>query len=343
MANNLNFWQEIKKPIFALAPMEDVTDTVFREIVMSVSNPDYLQVLFTEFTPTDGMCHPVGKINVSKRLNVSETETELLKKNGVKLVAQIWGSDPKKFHDTAKMITNEWNFDGIDINMGCPVKKIVKHASCSALIGYPELAKEIVYAVKEATTLPVSIKTRTGINDHITETWLPHLFETKPDAITLHARTQQMQSDFPAEWAEMAKASKIRDEISPSTLLLGNGDLLSMDDCNEKLEQYNIDGVMIGRGIFHDPWIFNSEKISPDVNEKLNLLWKHTSLFNSYWGYESDGYRMNFNILKRFYKIYSNGFYGAAALRNRLMLANNINDVKEILKSLPLDNLKLES
>ena len=336
MDNKTNFWKEINKPIFALAPMEDVTDTVFREIVMSVSKPEYLQVLFTEFTSTDGMCHPVGKVNVSRRLNVSESERKLLKSKGVKLIAQIWGSEPEKFHQTAKMITEEWDFDGIDINMGCPVKKIVKHASCSALIAFPELAKEIVYATKDATDLPVSIKTRTGLSTHITESWIPHLLETKPAAITLHCRTQKMQSDFPAEWNEISKASKLRDEISPATLLLGNGDLFSMDDCNQKQSEYNIDGVMIGRGIFHDPWIFNAKKHEPDVNERLNLLWKHTKLFDDYWGKE-----MNFNILKRFFKIYSTDFYGAAALRNRLMETKNIDDVKEILESLPLDNLKM--
>ncbi len=332
MKDNTNFWQQIKKPIFVLAPMEDVTDTVFREIIMSVSNADSLQVLFTEFTSTDGMCHPVGKINVSRRLNVSESERKLLNNKDVKLVAQIWGSDPEKFYKTAKIISEEFNFDGIDINMGCPVKKIVKHASCSALIAFPELAKEIVYATKEATNLPVSIKTRTGLNKHITETWLPHLFETKPAAITLHARTQKMQSDFPAEWDEISKALIIRNKISPSTLLLGNGDLFSINDCKEKLEKHKIDGVMIGRGIFNNPWIFNPDNVIPDVNERLNLLWKHTKLFNSYWGD-----KMNFNILKRFFKIYSTGFYGAAVLRNRLMETKNIEDVKELLMSLPID------
>lgn len=321
-----NFWKDIQKPIFSLAPMEDVTDTVFREIVLSISHPDYLQVLFTEFTSTDGMCHPIGKEKVSHRLKMNESERALLKKMNVKLVAQIWGSDPEKFHRTTKMLNEEWDFDGIDINMGCPVKKIVKQATCSALIAFPDQAKEIIRATQEATHLPVSVKTRTGIKKHETETWIPHLLETKPAALILHGRTQKMMSDFPAEWDEIGKAVKLRDELSPETLLLGNGDLFSMADCQSKIDQYKVDGVMIGRGIFKDPWIFNPDKKIPSTEEKLQLLWKHASLFVETWGKE-----MNFNILKRFFKIYTNGFYGAADLRAKLMETKCLEDAEKVL------------
>ena len=315
--------------------MEDVTDTVFREIVMSLSHPDYLQVLFTEFTSTDGMCHPVGKGKVSHRLKMNASEFDLLKKMGVKLVAQIWGSDPEKFHRTTKMLNEEWDFDGIDINMGCPVKKIVKQATCSALIAYPEQAKEIVRATQEATHLPVSVKTRTGIKVHETETWIPHLLETKPTALILHGRTQKMQSDFPAEWDEIGKAVRLRDKLSPETVLLGNGDLFSMEDCLSKIEEYKVDGVMVGRGIFKDPWIFNPEKADPSPKEKLIVLLDHARLFVATWGND-----MNFNILKRFFKIYTNGFYGAADVRAKLMETKCLDDVEQIIASLDLENIK---
>ncbi|MEA3443449.1 MAG: tRNA-dihydrouridine synthase [Bacteroidota bacterium] len=322
-----NFWNKIKQPIFSLAPMEDVTDTVFREIVLSVSNPDFLQVLFTEFTSIDGMCHPVGKEKVSHRLKVNQSEIDLLQKMNVKLVAQIWGSDPEKFHRITKMLTEEWGFDGIDVNMGCPVKKIVKQATCSALIAFPDQAKEIVRATQEATHLPVSVKTRTGIKKHETETWIPHLLETKPDALILHGRSQKMQSDYPAEWDEIGKAVKLRNELSPETIIIGNGDLFSMADCRDKIEKYKVNGVMIGRGIFKDPRIFNQEKKEPSPEEKLQLLWKHTELFVKTWGRD-----MNFNIMKRFFKVYCNGFYGAAELRNKLMDTKCLDDVEKVLK-----------
>ncbi len=238
------------------------------------------------------------------------------------MVAQIWGSDPEKFYQTAKMLSEEWNFDGIDINMGCPVKKIVKQATCSALIAYPEQAKEIIRATQEASHLPVSVKTRTGIKKHETETWIPHILETRPVALILHGRTQKMQSDFPAEWDEIGKAVKLRNGLSPETIVIGNGDLFSMDDCQKKINQYNVDGVMIGRGIFKDPRIFNRNKIDVTPDEKLKLLWKHASLFVETWGDT-----MNFNILKRFFKIYCNGFYGAADLRTKLMETKCLDDV----------------
>ena len=321
-----NFWKEIKRPIFSLAPMEDVSDTVFREIVLSLSNPDFLQVLYTEFTSTDGMCHPVGKEKVSHRLKVNNSEREWLNKMNVKLVAQIWGSDPEKFYKTAKMLSEEWDFDGIDLNLGCPVKKVIKQATCSALIAFPDQAKEIIKATQEASDVSVSVKTRTGIKQHETERWIPQILETKPAALILHGRTQKMLSDFPAEWEEIGKAVKLRDEFSPETLVLGNGDLFSMHDCQEKIAQYQVDGVMVGRGIFKDPWIFNPEKEEKTPEDKLRVLWRHASLFVDTWGTS-----MNFNILKRFFKIYTNGFYGAADLRAKLMETKNLEDVKKVL------------
>ena len=331
-----NFWKEKAGNIYSLAPMEDVTDTVFREIVLSVSDADYLNVLYTEFTNVDGMCHPVGRDKVSHRLKVSESERILLKEKDVKLVAQIWGSDPEKFAQTTRMLNDEWQFDGIDINMGCPVKKIVKQAACSALIAFPDLAKEIIYAVKENTTLPVSVKTRTGLSFHDTENWISNILETKPEAVILHARTQKMMSDFPAEWDEIGKAVNIKNSLSKDTIIIGNGDIFTVDDARRLMNEQKCDGVMVGRGIFRNPWIFNPAK-NPDPVERLNLLWKHASLFTSYWKED-----MNFNILKRFFKIYSTGFYGAAELRAKLMETNNIDDVYQVLKGIPEIELNLK-
>ncbi|MDZ7777491.1 MAG: tRNA-dihydrouridine synthase family protein [Bacteroidales bacterium] len=168
MHSEKNFWKTLSRPVMLLAPMEDVTDTAFRELVMRISNPEHLDVLFTEFTSTDGFCHEVGRENVIKRFKISDSERHWLDKTNTKIVAQIWGTDPEKFYRSAKHITGEMDFDGIDINMGCPVKKIVKNGGCSALINTPELAKEIILATKEGTNLPVSVKTRTGNSKNTT-------------------------------------------------------------------------------------------------------------------------------------------------------------------------------
>ena len=323
-----SFWQEIKHPIMALAPMEDVTDTSFRELVARSSESDCLHLLFTEFTAVDGMNHPKGKERVSERLIVSQSERAILKEKGIKLIAQIWGNKPAVFHKITREITEEYDFDGIDINMGCPVKNVVKQGSCSALIDQPELAQEIILASKEATHLPVSVKTRTGIKQHDTERWINQLLETKPAAITLHGRIQKQQSDGEADWNEIAKAVKLRDESGLRIPILGNGDVLSYAQSVTYSQQYGVDGVMIGRGIFHDPWFFNSSPKNPTTEEKLEQLIQHTRLFEKNWA----GIK-NFNILKRFYKIYANGFEGAAQLRAKLMDANSYDDVYQLVSA----------
>ena len=322
-----NFWELLPKPFFALAPMEDVTDTSFREIVAGISDSQYLSILYTEFTSVDGMNHPIGKVRVGERLIVSESERQLLKQKNIKLIAQIWGKKPELFHKIASEITSECDFDGLDINMGCPVKNVVKIGCCSALINEPNLAKEIILATKEATHLPVSVKTRTGIKIHDTEVWIANLLETKPAAVILHGRTQKQQSEGLANWEEIAKGARIRDQFSPETKFLGNGDVMSVAQGEALCQKYELDGIMIGRGIFHNPWFFNLLHHSPSKAEKLQQLLLHTQLFEQNWGGKK-----NLNILNRFYKIYTNDFPGAVRLRADLMEAKTYEDVYQIIR-----------
>jgi len=324
-----NFWKELARPAFTLAPMEDVTDTVFREIVLSISDPGYLHVLFSEFISTDGLCHEIGGPKVRHRLQINDTERKLLFEKNVKIVAQIWGTHPEKFNQAAKLICDEGMFDGIDINMGCPVKKIVKQGGCSALIARPTLAKEIVLATKEGSNLPVSIKTRIGLNKVITEEWVAQLLECHPALITVHGRTQKQQSEGLADWNEVKKAVALRDILSPETLIHGNGDIFSIEDGYSKAKDYDVDGIMIGRGIFHNPWFFNRNSGEKTPEEKLELLWKHTELFTRTWGAGK-----NFATLKRFFKIYTNGFPGAHLFRARLMETHASEEVRKILNKL---------
>ena len=330
-----NFWQQIKPPVFSLAPMEDVTDTVFRETVLGMSAPGRLNVVFTEFTSVEGMNHPEGRDRVSERLIVNDSERKLLDENGVRLVAQIWGRDPEIYYKVARHITENYRFDGLDINMGCPVKKVIKTGSCSALIGEPQLAREIILATKEATPLPVSVKTRTGIKRHQTEEWIAQLLETEPAAIILHGRTQKMQSEGNASWEEIGKAVQVRNRMNPSIPLHGNGDVFSMADGLQKIKETGVDGIMIGRGIFQNPWFFYPEKEQISQDERIQKLLEHTRLFEKTWG----GIK-NFNILKRFYKIYLNSFPGAARLRADLMEAKNYDDVYNYFDQQSAENLK---
>jgi len=325
ISNKVNFWRERTSPITALAPMEDVTDTVFREVVLRLAQPGALNLLFSEFLSTDGFCHPVGKDKVVHRFFINASELELVKRDGVKLIAQIWGTDPEKFYKTARFIAEETDFDGIDINMGCPMKNIIKKGACSALINTPELAREIITAVHEATDLPLSVKTRVGFKSVVTESWISNLLESEADALIVHGRIQKMMSEGEADWNEIGKAVQLRNSINPSVKLLGNGDVMSMDESAEKVKNYGVDGVMVGRGIFHNPWFYNSG-YEPTMEERVDALRLHSSLYANTWNNIKP-----WSILKRFFKIYTNSFPGAVQLRAQLMETNGFDEVENIL------------
>ena len=324
-----NFWQTINKPIIALAPMEDVTDTVFREVVLSVSDVDALNVVFTEFTSTDGLCHEIGRPKVIERLLVNASEMQLLKSRNTKLVAQIWGSDPEKFRQSAKLITEMNLFDGIDINMGCPVKKVVKNKSCANLINFPDLAKEIIYATAESTPLPVSIKTRIGFSRINTEEWINHLLDTEPKALTIHGRTRKMMSNGPALWDEIGKAVSLRNLRGSSTIMIGNGDVCSYSEALDRVSQFGVDGVMVGTGVFKNPWMFNREPVNITIPLRIELMHKHINLYQNTWGGNKD-----YNILKRFFKIYLHGFAGSAYWRDKFMRAYSYAEAQVLLTEL---------
>ena len=323
----MDFWKNINSPVYALAPMEDVTDTVFRELVLSVSSVGKLNILFTEFTSADGLIHPDGKEAVSQRLRVSSGERKLLSKNNVKIIAQLWGSDPERFLRAAKIIRDDYSFDGIDINMGCPVKKIVKQGGCSALILQPDLSREIIQAVKEGSGMPVSVKTRIGYNAVDTERWIENLLSADPSAIIIHGRTRKMQSEGKADWNEISKAVSLRNSLGKDVKILGNGDVMSIPEADEKIRFYDVDGVMIGRGIFANPWLFSDQPGEKTMDEKINMLLMHTELFTDQWQNSK-----NFAILRRFFKIYLSGFPGASSLRASLMDSRDISEVINLLK-----------
>lgn len=312
----MNFWQQLKKPIFILAPMEDVTDTVFRQIIMSCGRPD---VFFTEFTNVDGMFSR-GEKQVTQRLQFQSNEKPI--------VAQIWGLQPENYYKAAKRL-GEMGFDGIDINMGCPQKNITSKGACSALITNPALAKEIIQATQEAAgELPVSVKTRIGFKTIQTEEWIGFLLDCNLAALTIHGRTAAEMSAVPAHWDEIGKAVEMRDKKKSSTLIIGNGDVQSLEEAKEKAEKYKVDGVMIGRGIFHNPWLFN-DAVHIDqktIQERLVLLQNHVEIYEKTWKNEKP-----FQILKKYFKIYISGFDGASELRMHLMEVRNSDEVRKIL------------
>ena len=252
----MNFWKQFKTPIIALAPMEDVTDTVLRELLLGTADPGCLHVVMTEFVSTDGLLHKKGRKRVAHRLRVTDSERQLLKKKDVRIVAQIWGNSPENYQKVIREIADEMDFDGIDINMGCPVPKVVRRGCCSGLIGNPSLAREIIHAAREASSLPVSVKTRIGLKSIATEEWIGQVLETGPAALTIHGRIQKQMSDGMARWDEIGRAARLRDRMGLDLPVIGNGDVASLADARNRCSEFGLDGAMIGRGIFNNPWIF---------------------------------------------------------------------------------------
>ena len=316
-----NFWLKLNKPFLALAPMYDVTDFVFRETVSDIAKPD---VLFTEFVNTDALFSK-GREKVIRDFEFTNKQHPI--------VAQIWGINPETFFKTAELV-KELGFDGIDINMGCPEKAVVKNGACSALIKNHDLAKELIKAVKEgAKGLPISVKTRIGYNKVVTDEWVSFLLEQGLDALTIHGRIAKQKSEGNADWNEIEKSVKLRDKTSPKTLIIGNGDVCSYKEALEKHKKYGVDGVMIGRGIFSNPWVFENVPndsqylIEHTKEESLKLLLKHTKLYEDKWGSEK-----NFNVMKKFFKIYVRDFKGSGELRQKLMECSSYSQVEKVIK-----------
>ncbi|HDI0834091.1 TPA: tRNA-dihydrouridine synthase [Staphylococcus aureus] len=310
-----NFWSELPRPFFILAPMEDVTDIVFRHVVSEAARPD---VFFTEFTNTESFCHPEGIHSVRGRLTFSEDEQPM--------VAHIWGDKPEQFRETSIQLA-KMGFKGIDLNMGCPVANVAKKGKGSGLILRPDVAAEIIQATK-AGGLPVSVKTRLGYYE-IDEwkDWLKHVFEQDIANLSIHLRTRKEMSKVDAHWELIEAIKNLRDEIAPNTLLTINGDIPDRKTGLELAEKYSIDGVMIGRGIFHNPFAFEKEPREHTSKELLDLLRLHLSLFNKY---EKDEIRQ-FKSLRRFFKIYVRGIRGASELRHQLMNTQSIAEVRALL------------
>lgn len=316
-----NFWQDLPKPFFVLAPMEDVTDVVFRHVISEAGRPD---VFFTEFTNTESYCHPEGIKSVRGRLTFTEDEQPL--------VAHIWGDKPEHFRQMS-MGMAEMGFKGIDINMGCPVPNVASRGKGSGLILRPDVSAEIIQAAK-AGGLPVSVKTRLGYSE-IDEwhDWLTHILKQDIANLSIHLRTRKEMSQGNAHWELIPEIKELRDRIAPHTLLTINGDILDRQMGMELVEKYGVDGVMIGRGVFKNPFAFEKEPREHTSKEYLDLLRLQLDLHDQ-WIEELP---RPVTGLHRFFKIYVKGFRGAGELRNQLMNTKSTQEVRALL-----DNFELE-
>lgn len=312
---NNNFWVELPKPFFILAPMEDVTDVVFRHVVKEAGAPD---VFFTEFTNSDSFCHPDGIESVRGRLAFTEDEQPM--------VAHIWGDKPEFFREMSIALA-DMGFKGIDLNMGCPVPNVAERGKGSGLILRPEVAAELIEAAK-AGGLPVSVKTRLGFTDTAEmEKWISHLLKQDIANLSVHMRTRKEMSKVEAHWELIPRIVELRDEIAPQTLITINGDILDRQMGLELAEKYGVDGLMIGRGIFKNPYAFEKEPKAHSPKELIGLLRLQLDLQDQY----AEQVPRSIVGLHRFFKIYVKGFPGANDLRVSLMNTKSTAEVREIL------------
>lgn len=308
---------QLPKPFFVLAPMDDVTDTVFRQIVAGWASPD---LFFTEFVNVDGLQSP-GRQALLKKLKFTDGERPL--------IAQIWGKNPENYYKTAQQLV-EMGFDGIDINMGCPAKPVIKSGCCSALINNRELASQIIKATQKgaAGKVPVSVKTRIGFNE-VDLTWPEFLLGHNLNMLTVHGRTKKQMSAVPADWDKIGEIREMRDKIAQQTLIVGNGDVSSRKQGLELAEKHQLDGIMVGRGIFHDPYLFAEKSPWPEMtkSERIAHYRQHVELFAETW---PEGQRP-LPGLNKFCKVYIAGFDGAKELRDELMHAKTADELLNLL------------
>lgn len=348
-----NFWHKLKKqaqeagrPFTALAPMADVTDYVFRDLVADCSRhgqelggPD---VLWTEFVSADGLCS-VGKDKLLIDLKYNP--------NHRPIVAQIFGARPDNIRE-ATLLCKELGFDGVDINMGCPVKIIERQGAGACMMKTPEVALLVIQAALDAADgeIPVSVKTRLGYNAVEFETWIKPILTSGISALTVHVRTKKDLSHPPAKWGFMSEIVAMRNELAPEVTLIGNGDVGSLADAQEKFDTYGCDGIMIGRAIFGNPWLFDWKKtgeqgveLDSDITEDLPRGYRHTTAevdqkiktmihhAHMYWN-EFRGIK-NFATMKKHIRAYVRGFPGASDLRNALMNgADSPSDIERIVE-----------
>jgi nifR3 family TIM-barrel protein len=314
---NMNFWEQLPKPFFIQAPMEDVTDAAFRRLIARFGRP---HVMYTEFTSADGLVRAPeeGKRILLKKLEYAPEERPI--------VAQLFTANPDHMAQAAKLCA-DLGFDGIDINMGCPDRAVEKSGCGAALIKNPPLARELIRAAKTCG-LPVSVKTRLGYNVDELETWLPELLAENPVAVTIHCRTRKEMSDVPARWDRIKRAVEIRDALRSKALIAGNGDVKNLSEARARTAETGCDGVMLGRAIFGNPWLYADRAEAPTPQERITALVEHIQLFDELLGDTS-----NFATMKKHFKAYISGWDHAKDLRVALMETSTATEAIAVLEA----------
>jgi len=310
-----SFWQTLPRPVLVLAPMAGVTDAAFRRIWAKYGKPD---VTLTEFVSCDGLCSS-GREHLLHDLWYSPEERPI--------VAQIFSGNPDNVARTAELV-RELGFDGIDINAGCPDKTVEKQGAGAMLTRSPGLLHRLVLAAQRASGLPVSVKTRLGYERIDIHDWIGHVLEAEPAALTIHARTRDEMSKVPAHWEIMGELVAYIRGLGSRVPLLGNGDVASRAEALRRAAETGLDGVMIGRGVYGNPWFFNPRVDGTAVpwRERLGVMLEHSRLYVDLFRE-----RKNFLAMRKHYKAYVHGFVGAKELRMQLVECRDLAHAEELI------------
>jgi len=348
-----NFWDDLSQlssPIIGLSPMDGVTDHPFRFITKKYGQP---AAMYTEFTSVEGVCHGAKKL--LQDFLYDETQRPI--------VAQIYGTTPNFFRQTATVLC-QLGFDGIDINMGCPAKNVAHSGAGAALIKTPKLAQEIIRETKAGITdwvngksardcenispqvvevvekrhsqlpekyqerrlLPVSVKTRIGYETPVIENWIPTLLEMEPVAIAIHGRTLKQQYGGNASWEQIGRAAELIHKTA--TLLLGNGDIKSLADAQEKIATCHTDGALLGRITMGNPFVFQPE-IKPTSEQLFQVALEHAQLFEKTYGNEE---RYNFLPMRKHLGWYIHDIPNAAQIRQEIYRTNSSTEFAAVIE-----------
>jgi len=332
-----------KLPIIGLSPMDGITDEAFRLLQTKIAKPD---LMFTEFVSAEGISH--GGIKLYDTLLFSNEERPI--------IGQLFGKDPDSFYKSA-VILCELGFDGVDINMGCPAKTVTQNGSGAALIIKPDLAVEIIKAVKKGTndwfenktkitnlglnqkTLEIikrnqkysnindiknkptiSVKTRLGIDSSIIESWSSILLAQDLDFLTIHGRTLKQAYAGTADWSEINKVVDLAKNTK--TKIFGNGDIRSRSEALEFCQKYGVNGVLIGRAACGNPWCFKDYTAAP--KERFSAMLLHAQLFKEVFP------NRRFDSLRKNFLFYASGLVNAKQLRSKLVRLNSIEDLLQL-------------
>ncbi len=299
--------------------MDGVTDAAMRYMSAKYSRPD---LMITEFVSVDALHYASGerRERLLKTFVKARDVGDLA--NKPRELAQIFGTKPELFKEAAELI-ERLGFDGVDINMGCPAHKVEEQGSGAGLIRTPKLAQEIIKATKSATSLPVSVKTRIGVDHVVVEEWMESLMEVAPVHISLHGRTLRQLYQGRADWEAIGRAAEVVHKYGGK--IYGNGDIMSIQEGREKVEKYGVDGFLIGRAAEGNPGIFEGSE-EPSKEQRLDWLVEHARVYEQIFG------TTNFNPMRKHLAWYCKGFEGAVETRSRLMLTNSAKEVAEIVE-----------